>query len=85
MPQQDEIYDMKDSMYEVLEHVFNKFPKYHMKILLGDFSAEVCKEYVFKPATGNESWHKISNDSIVRGVILAASQKSDCQKYNVPT
>jgi hypothetical protein len=27
--------DMKDRFYEELEHVFDKFPKYHMQILLG--------------------------------------------------
>jgi hypothetical protein len=27
---------MKDRFYEELKQVFNKFPKYHMKILLGD-------------------------------------------------
>jgi hypothetical protein len=34
--QQDEIDDMKDSFCEEPEYVFNKFPKYHMKMLLGD-------------------------------------------------
>jgi hypothetical protein len=33
--------DVKDKFYEELEQVFNKIPKYHMKILLGDFNAEV--------------------------------------------
>jgi hypothetical protein len=28
--------DVKDSSYEELESIFDKFPKYHMKILLGD-------------------------------------------------
>jgi hypothetical protein len=33
---------MKDSFYEEVERVFDKFPKYHhMKILLGDFNANV--------------------------------------------
>jgi hypothetical protein len=38
-PTEDKI-DMKDSFYEELEHVFDKFPKYHMKMLLGDSSAK---------------------------------------------
>jgi hypothetical protein len=29
-PTEDKI-DVKDSFYEELEHVFDKFPKYHMK------------------------------------------------------
>jgi hypothetical protein len=28
--------------------VFNKLPKYHKKILLGDFNAKVQKEDIFK-------------------------------------
>jgi hypothetical protein len=40
-PTEDKIDDMKDSFYEELEHIFDKFPKYHMEILLGDFNAKV--------------------------------------------
>jgi hypothetical protein len=29
--------------------VFDQFPKYHMKILLGDFNAKVGREDIFKP------------------------------------
>jgi hypothetical protein len=31
--------DIKDRFYEELEHVFDKFPKFHIKILLGDLNA----------------------------------------------
>jgi hypothetical protein len=37
-----------------------------MKILLGDFSANVSRESVFKPESGNQSLHELSNDSGVR-------------------
>jgi hypothetical protein len=43
---------MKDSFYEELERVFDKFPKYHMKILL-DFNAKVGREDIFEPTIGN--------------------------------
>jgi hypothetical protein len=36
--------DSKNSFYEELEGVFYHFPKYHMKILLGDFNAKVGRE-----------------------------------------
>jgi exonuclease III len=72
---------MKDRFYEELEHVFDKLPKYHMNILLGDFNAIVGREDVFKPTIGNESLHKISNDNGVRCHI----HKSYCQKCDVPT
>jgi hypothetical protein len=37
----DKIDGVKDSFYEELQRVFNKFPKYDAKILLGDFNAKV--------------------------------------------
>jgi hypothetical protein len=32
-PSEDKIDDMKDRLYEELEHVFDKFPKYHMRVV----------------------------------------------------
>jgi hypothetical protein len=57
---EDETEDKKDSFYKELEHVFGKFPKWHMKILLGVFNAKVGKEDIFKSTIGNENLHKIS-------------------------
>jgi hypothetical protein len=39
-----------------------------MKILLGDFNAEIGKEDIFKPTIWNESLHEISNDNSLRVV-----------------
>jgi exonuclease III len=65
---------VKDSFYEELEHVFNKFSKYRMTILLGDFNAKVGREDIFKPTIGNGSLHEISNDNEVRVVNVATSK-----------
>jgi hypothetical protein len=73
-PTEDEIDDIKERSYEELEHVFDKFPKYHIKILLGDFNAKVGREDIFKPMIGNESLHKISNDNGVRVVNFSTSK-----------
>jgi len=40
--------DSKDSFHEELQQVFNHFPKYHTKILLGDFNAEVGGQNISK-------------------------------------
>jgi exonuclease III len=77
----DKTVDVKDSFYEELEHVFDKCPKYHMKILLGDFNAKVGRKDIFNPTIGNESLHEIRNDNGVRLVNFATSS----QKYNIPT
>jgi hypothetical protein len=45
--------DTNDSFYEELELVFHHFPKYHMKILLGDFNEKLARENIFKPTIGN--------------------------------
>jgi exonuclease III len=70
----DKIDDVKNSFYDELERVFDKFPKYHMKILLGDFNAKIGKEDILKPTIGNESLHEISNDNGVRLVNFATSE-----------
>jgi hypothetical protein len=44
----DKIDDMKESFYEEQESVFDKFLKYHMKILVGDSNAKVGREDIFK-------------------------------------
>jgi hypothetical protein len=54
-PGEGKIDDMKGRIYENLGHVFDKFPKYHMKILLGDFTANVGMEDIFKPTVGNDT------------------------------
>jgi len=35
--------ELKDRIYEELENIFGHFPKYCMKILLGDFNATLGK------------------------------------------
>jgi hypothetical protein len=65
---------VKGSFYEELERIFDKFPKYHMKMLLGDLNAKVDREDFFKPTIGNESLHKISNNNGVRVVNFATSK-----------
>ena len=66
--------ESKDSFYGELEQVFDHFPKYHMKMLLGDFNAKVGKENIFKPTTGQESLHQDNNDNGVRLVNFAKSK-----------
>ena len=65
---------IKNSFYEELEHTFDQFPRYHMKILLGDFNAKVGREDIFRPTIGKESLHAISSDNGVRLVNFATSK-----------
>ena len=54
--------------------VFYHFPKYHMKIILGNFNAKVVRENIFKPTIGNKSLHQDSNDNGIRIVKFATSK-----------
>jgi hypothetical protein len=73
-PCEDKSEDVKDSLYEELGCVFHQFPRYDMKFFLGDINAKVGREDIFKPAVGNESSHKISNDNGVRVINFATSK-----------
>jgi exonuclease III len=73
-PTEDKIDDMKNGFYEELEHMFDNFPKYHMKILLGDFNTKVGRENISNPTIWNESLHEISNDNGVIVVNVATSK-----------
>jgi hypothetical protein len=51
----DKCNDTKDSLCEELQRVLDKFPKYHTKIFLQDFSAKVRREDIFKLTFGSKS------------------------------
>jgi hypothetical protein len=73
VPKEEKTDHMKDSFYEELEHIFYKFPKYHIKNLSGDFNAILGREDIFTPKIGNESLNEISNDN---GVVNFATSKN---------
>ena len=63
VPSEEKSDEAKDNFYEELEHVSDHFPKYQMKMSLGDFNAKVGRENIFKPTNGQESVHQDSNDN----------------------
>jgi hypothetical protein len=73
-PCEDTSDDIKDSFYEKLGRVFDQFPSYDMKILLGDFSAKVRSEDILKPTIGNGSPDEIGNNNGVRVVNFPTSR-----------
>jgi hypothetical protein len=58
-PTEDKIDGVKGSFYEELERAFDKFLKYHIKILLGNFNAKVGREDIFKPKIGIKVYSKL--------------------------
>jgi hypothetical protein len=67
-PSEENSYGLKDSFYEEREQALCHFPKYHMKILLGDFYAKLQRECIFKLTTGNYSLCQDNNDNDVKTV-----------------
>jgi hypothetical protein len=53
-PCEDKGDDVKDSFYEEVGGIFDKFSKYDVKILLGDFNAKASREDIFKPTIGKD-------------------------------
>jgi endonuclease/exonuclease/phosphatase family metal-dependent hydrolase len=83
-PTEDKIDYIKDRFYEEVEQVFDTFPKYHTKILLGDFNVKVGREDISKLTIGNESLHKIGNDNKVKVVNFAASKNLTVKSIMFP-
>ena len=51
-------------IYGEVQKAFDHFPKYRMKIVLGDCNAKLRKEDIFKPTIENESLHQDSNNNV---------------------
>jgi hypothetical protein len=73
---EQKLVDSKDSCHEKLGQVFDHFPKYHMKFVLGDFNVRLEREDILKPTIGIESLHQDSNDNVVRRANFATKKSS---------
>jgi hypothetical protein len=59
VPTEDKTNDVKDSLYEELQRIFDKFPRCHMKILLGDLNAKVGREDILNRQLGMKVYTKL--------------------------
>jgi hypothetical protein len=73
-PTEDKDDDIKDSINEELEELFDQFYRYHTKNLLGNFNTNVRREDIFKQISGNLSLNEAYNDNGVRVVNFATSK-----------
>jgi len=73
-PSEEKSGHLKDRFLLGIRAGFCHFPKYHMKILLGDFNAIVGRENIFKLTIGNERLHQDSNVNGVRIVNFVTSR-----------
>jgi hypothetical protein len=70
-PCEDESAVLKKRFSEEKRRVFDQFPRYDMKILLGVSNAKACRENIYKPKIRNWSLLEISNNNRVRVVKFA--------------
>ena len=65
-PNEEKMMIQKKASLGIRAVFLNRIPKYHMKVLLGNFHAKVGRGNIFKPTIWNESLHQDSNDNGVR-------------------
>jgi hypothetical protein len=58
-PCEDKGDGVKGSFCEELGRVFDQFPRYDMKMLLGDFNAKLGRKNIFKPKSGTGVYMKL--------------------------
>jgi hypothetical protein len=73
-PREDTIDDIMDSFYDELGRVFDQFPRYDMKILLGEFNAKVGREISSNRQLGMRVHRKLVMINGVRVVNFATSK-----------
>jgi hypothetical protein len=83
-PAEDKDDDITDSFYKELVQVFDQFPRYHTKILLGDFNEKVRWEDIFKLIIDNVSLYEVSNNNGVRVVNSATSKNLSVKSTTIP-
>jgi len=71
--------DSKGSCREQLAEVFDNFLKYRKKILLRDFNANLGRDNIFKPTTGNENLHQGSNNDNGVRIVNFSTPKIELQ------
>ncbi|XP_055587587.1 craniofacial development protein 2-like [Uranotaenia lowii] len=67
--------DDKDEFYTQLEREYDRCPKHDIKIVIGDFNAQVGQEEEFKPTIGRFSAHQLTNENGLRLIDFAASKR----------
>ena len=65
--------EIKEQFYESVERTFSSLPTTDVRIILGDFNAQIGREECYSTVAGMHSLHEISNDNGCRVVNFAIS------------
>jgi len=66
--------ELKVLFYDDLDRVLDNIPRESIKIVVGDFNAQVGRENIFKPIVGKESLHQESNNNGMRLISLCTDK-----------
>ena len=66
--------DDKDEFYAQLEREYDRCPNHDIKIVIGDFNAQVGQEVEFRPVIGRFSAHQQTNENGLRLIDFATSK-----------
>ncbi|XP_058064590.1 craniofacial development protein 2-like, partial [Anopheles bellator] len=79
--------DDKDEFYAQLEREYDHCPKHDIKIVIGDFNAQVGQEEEYKPVIGGFSAHQRTNEMGLRLIDFATSKnmavRSTCLQHSL--
>jgi hypothetical protein len=74
-PTEEKNGNIKDTFYGAVEKAFSNCPRNDVRIILGDFNAQVGYENQGRMVVGRYSLHKESNDNGLRLIGLATALK----------
>ena len=66
--------DDKDEFYAQLESEYDRCPKHDVKIIIGDYNAQVGQEEEYRPVIGRFSAHQLTNENGLRLIDFATSK-----------
>ena len=69
-PTNEKMEEIKEEFYKLLEQNINQISRSHIKIILGDITAKVGKENIYKPTIGNDNLHNETNNNGIKGFSL---------------
>ena len=67
-PTNERMDEIKEDIYNLLQQSINQITDLDIKIILGDFSAKVGKENIYKSTIDNESLHNETNNSGIKRI-----------------
>jgi len=83
-PTNENMEDVKEEFYNLLEQNINQIANSDIKIILGDFNTKVGKEEIYKPTIGNESSCNETNSNGIKMIQFAMSKGFNVSSTTFP-